>query len=248
MEFDSKCVIVTGGSKGIGKGIARGFLAKGANVLITGRSESDLKATVQELGPSRCLYFQGDMGDKSVCAQMAAFALEKWGRIDVLVCNAGLLTPKLLADMTEDDLEQMFRVNVKGNFWAAQACSGSLEKSGAGRIVLISSITGPHTAMEGWSHYGATKAAQLGFMRNLAVEYAQKRITVNAVLPGNILTEGLAAMGEEYLATMKKSIPLSRLGSVDDIANAVIFLSGAGASFITGQTLVVDGGQLLPEG
>jgi 3-oxoacyl-[acyl-carrier protein] reductase len=114
-------------------------------------------------------------------------------------------------------------------------------------VVLTSSITGPMTGFPGWSHYGASKAAQLGFLRTAAIELAPRRITVNAVLPGNIVTEGLADMGEDYMRQMEGSIPLGRLGSVDDIGNACLFLATEEAAYITGQTIVVDGGQVLPE-
>jgi 3-oxoacyl-[acyl-carrier protein] reductase len=114
-------------------------------------------------------------------------------------------------------------------------------------VILTSSITGPITGFPGWTHYGASKAGQLGFMRTAALELAKLRITVNAVLPGNILTEGLIGMGDEYVSSMAASIPLGRLGSVADIGNAALFLASDAAGFITGQSIIVDGGQTLPE-
>jgi 3-oxoacyl-[acyl-carrier protein] reductase len=122
-----------------------------------------------------------------------------------------------------------------------------LGRSGRGRVILTSSITGPITGYPGWTAYGASKAGQLGFMRTAAIELAPKRITVNAVLPGNIVTEGLAELGEDYAAKMAVSIPLRRLGSVDEIGYTALFLATEEAGFITGQTIVVDGGQVLPE-
>ena len=130
---------------------------------------------------------------------------------------------------------------------SVQACLPALEKSGHGRIVLTSSITGPVTGFPGWSHYGASKAAQLGFMRTAAIELAPKKITVNAVLPGNIATEGLADMGAEYRKAMEASVPQGRLGEVDDIGNAALFFATKEAAYVTGQALVIDGGQILPE-
>ena len=114
-------------------------------------------------------------------------------------------------------------------------------------MIVTSSITGPITGFPGWSHYGASKAAQLGFVRTAAIELAPKRITVNAVLPGNIMTEGLADLGEDYRRQMAAAIPLGRLGSVADIGYACLFLATDEAAYITGQTIVVDGGQVLPE-
>ncbi len=178
---------------------------------------------------------------------MAAVAVDRFGGIDVLCANAGIFPERPLAEMTEADLDQVLGVNVKGTFFAVTACLPALTASGRGRVVLTSSITGPITGFPGWSHYGASKAAQLGFLRTAAIELAPHRITVNAVLPGNVLTEGLAGMGEDYLAGMARSIPLGRLGTVADIGNAALFLATEEAGYITGQTLVVDGGQVLPE-
>jgi 3-oxoacyl-[acyl-carrier protein] reductase len=114
-------------------------------------------------------------------------------------------------------------------------------------VILTSSITGPITGFPGWTHYGASKAAQLGFLRTAAIELSPQQITVNAVLPGNISTEGIDALGPEYRAAMEASIPLGRMGDVADIGNACLFLATVEAGYITGQTLVVDGGQVLPE-
>ena len=141
----------------------------------------------------------------------------------------------------------MFGVNLKGTILSVQACLPALAASGRGRVILTSSITGPITGFPGWTHYGASKAGQLGFMRTAAIELAPKGITVNAVLPGNIVTEGLASMGEDYAAGMTAAIPMGRLGTVDEIGYAALFLATDEAAYITGQTIVVDGGQVLPE-
>jgi 3-oxoacyl-[acyl-carrier protein] reductase len=122
-----------------------------------------------------------------------------------------------------------------------------LKQSPYGRIVLTSSITGPVTGFPGWAHYGATKAGMLGFMRSAAIELAKYGITVNAILPGNIETEGVGEIGEEYRRQMEAVIPFKRLGKPEDVANAALFFASDEASYITGQTLIVDGGQVLPE-
>jgi 3-oxoacyl-[acyl-carrier protein] reductase len=149
--------------------------------------------------------------------------------------------------MEPADWDLVMDTNLKGSFLSVKACVPWLKKSGEGRVILTSSITGPVTGFPGWSHYGATKSGQLGFMRTACIELAKYGITVNAVLPGNIVTEGLEGLGEDYLATMAASIPLKRLGSVDDIGNAALFLASREAGYITGQTIIVDGGQILPE-
>jgi len=178
---------------------------------------------------------------------MAAIAIERLGGIDVLCANAGVFPDSRLADMTEQILDQVLGTNLKGTVLSVQACLPALARSGRGRVILTSSITGPITGYPGWTHYGASKAGQLGFMRTAAIELAPSRITVNAVLPGNIITEGLAELGEDYADKMAASIPLRRLGSVDDIGYAALFLASEEAGYITGQTIVVDGGQVLPE-
>jgi 3-oxoacyl-[acyl-carrier protein] reductase len=149
--------------------------------------------------------------------------------------------------MTPDQLAVVLDVNVKGTVYSVQACLDALIESGRGRIVLTSSITGPITGFPGWSHYGASKAAQLGFMRTAAIELAPHKITVNAVLPGNIFTEGLADLGEDYLAGMARAIPAGALGTPEDIGYTAAFLASDEAGYITGQAIAVDGGQVLPE-
>lgn len=144
-------------------------------------------------------------------------------------------------------MDLVFDTNIKGTLLSVQACIPALTESGRGRIILTSSITGPYTGFPGWSHYGASKAAQLGFMRTAAIEFAALRITVNAVLPGNIATEGLAELGEDYRRSMEMSIPLRRLGEVEDIGYAALFFATDEAAYVTGQALIIDGGQVLPE-
>lgn len=245
-----RSVVVTGATKGIGKGIASVFARAGANVLITGRNLEDADATLGELdllGSGSIATFIGDVASPSSCAEMAAAAVAAHGGIDILCANAGIFPDGKLADLTEEDIDRVLGTNVKGTMFSVQACLPELKKSGHGRVVLTSSITGPITGYPGWSHYGASKAAQLGFMRTAAIELAPFGITVNAVLPGNVETEGLADLGEDYRAAMEASIPQRRLGSVADIGNAALFFVTDEAAYVTGQALVIDGGQILPE-
>ena len=166
----------------------------------------------------------------------------------MLCANAGIFPSALLEEMTSEQWDETIDTNLKGTFHAIKAAIPWLKKSDQGRIVITSSITGPITGSPGWAHYGATKAGQLGFMRTACIELAKYGITVNAVMPGNIITEGLAALGEEYQRTMAASIPLKRLGTVEDIAFAALYFASKEAAYVTGQTIVVDGGQVLPEG
>jgi len=243
-------VIVTGATKGIGKGIAAAFVQAGARVLVTGRDEAAAEACVAELsgqGPGTASYLLGSVTSAADMDRMASVAVERHGAIDVLCANAGVFPEAKLDSMTEADWDHVFETNVKGNFLAVRSCLPELTRSGRGRIVLTSSITGPITGQPGWSHYGGSKAAQLGFMRTAAIELASRAITVNAVLPGNIATEGLADLGDDYRASMEAAIPMGRLGSVADIGAAAVFFASPAASYITGQALAVDGGQVLPE-
>jgi 3-oxoacyl-[acyl-carrier protein] reductase len=248
-SMNGRTVIVTGASRGIGRGIATVFAEAGANVLLTGRHGADLAAAEQAMAELEGVVatFVGDVSSPQACQAMAQAAVDRFGGIDVLCANAGVFPSASLAEMSGADLEQVMATNLYGALYSVQACLAELERSGRGRVILTSSITGPITGYPGWSHYGASKAAQLGFMRTAAIELAPKAITVNAVLPGNIVTEGLAELGEDYYRQMAASVPQGRLGSVADVGHAALFLASEQAGFITGQALVIDGGQTLPE-
>ncbi|MFC0449181.1 3-oxoacyl-ACP reductase FabG [Rhodococcus jostii] len=248
-SIEGRSVIVTGGSKGIGRGIARVFASAGANVLITARDDDALSTAAVELSGLRgkVTTLSVDVADPAACREMVNAAVERHGGLDVMCANAGVFPSCRLEDLGPADLDGVLDVNFKGTVYSVQAALPALTASGRGRIVITSSITGPITGYPGWSHYGASKAAQLGFVRTAAMELAKRKITINAVLPGNIKTEGLDGMGQQYLDRMAAAVPQGRLGAVADIGNAALFLATDEAGYITGQTLVVDGGQVLPE-
>ncbi|MBC7137960.1 MAG: 3-oxoacyl-ACP reductase FabG [Defluviimonas sp.] len=241
-----KTVIVTGASRGIGKGIALRFAEAGLNTVIVSRNQADADA-VAALAGTAAIGVAADVATPEGCAAMVAAAVAAFGGLDILCANAGIFPAAKLGEMTPADFDHVIATNLRSTFLSVSAALPELEKRGGGRIVITSSITGPITGYPGWSHYGASKAGQLGFMRTAAIELAPKRITVNAVMPGNIATEGLDGMGADYIAGMEAAIPLRRLGTVRDIANAALFLASTEAGYITGQTIVVDGGQVLPE-
>jgi 3-oxoacyl-[acyl-carrier protein] reductase len=248
-SLEGKVVVVTGASRGIGKGIARGFSRAGARVAVVSRSVEDAQAVALGLQAEGGLArgFAADVCSKVSLDALARAVAEHWGGVDIVCANAGIFPSGAIEDLREDQWDQVMNTNARSALFSLQAFLPALRKSRAPRLVLTSSITGPLTGYPGWAHYAASKAAQLGFMRTAAVELAPLGITVNAVLPGNILTEGLSGMGADYIKSMTASVPLQRLGTVDDIAAAVLFLASDEAAFITGQTIVVDGGQTLPE-
>lgn len=248
-SVEGRSVIVTGASKGIGKGIAQVFAKHGAKVLVVARTEGDVAATADEINKSggTASAFVGDVTSWDSMQAMAATAAERHGGIDVLCANAGIYPQTKIEDMDPDEWDQVVATNLKSGFLGIKACLPHLKNSDCGRVVLTSSITGPVTGFPGWTHYGATKSGQLGFMRTACMEVAKYGITVNAVLPGNIVTEGLVGLGEDYLNTMAESIPLKTLGTVEDIGYAALFLASKEAAYITGQTIIVDGGQIIPE-
>ena len=243
-SLQGKIAVVTGGAQGIGKGIATALRQAGAAVVIADLDAVRGAETAQALGAE---FRPLDVTAHAQCADFVAELAADKGRLDILCSNVGVFPQAMLETMTEKEWDGIFNINVKGMFNIVRPALEVMKAQGYGRVVITSSITGPITGFPGWSHYGATKAAQLGFMRSAALEYARYGVTVNAVMPGNILTEGLQAQGETYLAQMRAAIPTHTLGKPEDIGYAACFLASDEAHYITGQQIVIDGGQILPE-
>lgn len=236
-----RTALVTGGSTGIGLGIARSLATAGANVVIAALDDAHL-AAVTEFPTVPC-----DVTDLSQCHKAVAFAVETYGNLDIVAANAGAYPQLTIADIDAAALGELTKLNVGGTANIVVAALPYIKRSGAGRIVVTSSITGNVTGFPGWAHYGATKAAQMGYVRTAAIELANDGITCNAVLPGNVLTPGLQALGQEYCDQMARSVPGGKLGTPEDIGNVVAFLASDAARYINGQGIIVDGGQVLPE-
>ena len=248
-RLDGQVAIVTGGARGIGAGIVGVLREEGANVVVADKDGRAAEEFVSSLDPggADAAALAVDVTSRDDLAALVAATLERWGRIDILAANAGIYPHIPFAELDPEKFDELIAINVRGAVFAAQACSEPMRSRRYGRIVLTSSITGPITGQAGYAHYGASKAAMLGFMRSAAVELAGAGVTVNAVLPGNVRTPGFGDLGEEHQRAMLAAIPLGVLGEPSDVGWAVRFLASPEARYITGQTLVIDGGQVLPE-
>lgn len=249
MLFKDKTVVITGAAGGIGLGLSRQFGQAGANVAMVDLSDERVAHASQILQSEgvNAKPFAADVSDAVSVNRMVANVEAAFGSLDILCCNAAIFPISTIEDTTPEVWDQVMAVNTKGAFLCVKAALPSLRKSGAGRIILTSSITGAVTGIPSFSHYAASKAAMLGFMRGAVIELARDGITVNAILPGVIETDALKVLGEGFIANARKLVPVHRLGTPNDIANAAMFFANPASSFVTGQALVVDGGQILPE-
>jgi 3-oxoacyl-[acyl-carrier protein] reductase len=250
IDLDARVAIVTGGASGVGRGIAEVLSREGARVAIVDRDADAGRAVADALRASghEVIAVAADVVDRRNVDAMAEEVAGRFGRIDIVAANAGIYPPVPLESIRDEDWDAVMDVNVKGALHTVQACLPAMRRGGYGRIVFTSSITGGVVGAPGLAHYSASKAALLGFMRSVALEVIDAGITVNAVLPGNIRTPGIDQFDDEFIHGMVQSIPMRRLGEPEDVGWAVRFLASEEAGYITGQTLIIDGGQVLPEG
>lgn len=245
-DFSGKTVLVTGGAQGIGRSIVENFANSGAQVLIADLQLAQAQALASELSGRGCdVQAVGvDLADEAAIATLLG-GLE---RLDVLVHNAGYFPLMALAEITPAILQRTLAVNLSALFWLTQGALPLFERQGGGCVLATSSVTGPRVAYPGLTHYAASKAGVNGFIRNAALELAGKGVRVNGVEPGMIRTPAMSNLGDAELeANIARSVPLGRLGEPQDIAAAMLFLASDAASYITGQTIIVDGGATLPE-
>lgn len=247
MDFKGKTVVVTGGSRGIGKAIALKYGALGANVVINYNSSdalaNEVVAEIVAMGGD-ALAVKADVTIKEDIEKMANEAVAKFGKIDYLVNNAGITSDGLLIRMKESDWDKVLDTNLKGTFLCTQEIGKRMLKQKAGKIVNITSVVGV-SGNAGQANYAASKAGVIGFTKSVAKEFASRGITVNAVAPGFIATDMTDKLSDDLIEEYKKAIPLNRLGSAEDVANMVVFLTSDASSYITGQIIHVDGGMYM---
>jgi 3-oxoacyl-[acyl-carrier protein] reductase len=248
-RLDERVAVVTGGAAGIGNGIARVLAAEGARVVIADIDEPGAEKAAASLRGDghEALAVTVDVAQRSATEAMGNAAVDAFGRIDILAANAGVYRWDALAEITDDVWDRIIDVNVKGALHSIQAVLPAMRERRYGRIVLTSSITGALVVAPGLAHYASSKAAMIGLMRSSALELVGDGITVNAVQPGNVRTAGIEKMDPELLRQVERSIPLGRLAEPEEIGWAVRFFASEEAAYVTGQSLVVDGGQVLPE-
>jgi len=243
MQFKDEIVFITGSSRGIGKSIAEAFAKEGALVIILGRDGRLADQTRDELIQKgfKAESYACDVTNAQNVQEIVNKILDIHKRIDILVNNAGITKDNLLLRMSENDWDEVMRVNLKGVFNCTKVITKVMLKAQKGKIINISSIIGI-TGNPGQANYAASKAGIIGFTKAVAREIASRGITVNAVAPGYIETDMTAQLKETTRNDILKNIPLGRLGSAQDVAGVCLFLASKEADYITGQTLIVDGG------
>lgn len=247
MKLEGKKALVTGASRGIGRAIALALAAEGADVAVnyagSEAAAKEVAAEIEAMG-RKAFVIQADISSNAAATEMIDKVVAEFGRIDILVNNAGITRDGLLMRMKEEDWDAVLTTNLKGVFNCTKASIKYMMKQRAGHIVSISSVVGL-MGNAGQANYAAAKAGVIGFTKAVAKEVAARGITVNAVAPGFIQTDMTKVLSEKVVEGMKASIPLARLGDPEDIAKAVVFLASDDASYITGQTLNVDGGMVM---
>jgi 3-oxoacyl-[acyl-carrier protein] reductase len=249
-RLGDRIALVTGSGLGIGRAIAKRFAEEGARVVVGTRTESDGAETVAQIEEAggKAALVAVDVGSRAGATRLVEETKRLYGGLDIVLHNAAHCPYARIDDLTDADLDLTLTVNLKACFWLTQAALPSLRASkGGGRILITSSISGNHASAKGLVHYSASKAGVTGFVRNLALELGRDRITVNAVEPGMIRTERNSGPEmADFMKAVPGRVPLGRIGEGDDIANAMLFLASREASYITGQSILIDGGISLP--
>jgi len=244
LALKNKVAIVTGASRGIGKAIAKKLALYGVKVAIISRKINDLEKVKNEINSNNIICFECDINNQNQFKHIAQKISDQWGSIDILVNNAGITRDKLLLRLTESDWDDVINTNLKGYYNTIKIISRYMLKNRNGKIINISSVIG-QIGNSGQSNYAASKAGVEGMTRALAVELGGKNININSIAPGYIETKMTDDLNQEILNNMKKNIPLNRLGTSEDVADLVCYLSSDLSSYITGQTINIDGGMTI---
>ena len=242
-DLNDQVAVVTGASQGLGKAVAIALGMNGATVVCLARNAAKLADTVKEIEAAggKAEAVSCDVTDRKAAAGAIEGAKEKHGRLDILINNAGITRDKLMRGMSDEEWDDVIATNLTSCFVCCRTAAGIMRRSKYGRIINMASISGL-IGNPGQANYSASKAGMIGLTRTLSKELISRGVTVNAVAPGFIASEMTAELGEVVLAEAKKRIPAKRLGEAEDVAAAVLFLASKDAGYITGQTLVVDGG------
>jgi 3-oxoacyl-[acyl-carrier protein] reductase len=245
-QLANQVAVVTGAGRGIGRAIALKFASEGADIVCVSRTAENAEKVageVRALG-RRAWGLAVNVADAAAVNAAAEKILAEPGRVDILVNNAGVTRDGLLMRMSDEDWDDVLNTNLKGAFLFTKAFSRTLIKQRSGRIINVSSVIGL-IGNAGQANYAASKAGLIGFTKSVARELASRGITVNVVAPGFIDTDMTSGITEQVRAAILKQIPMNSLGQPEDVANAALFLAGAGARYVTGQTLTVDGGMVM---
>jgi 3-oxoacyl-[acyl-carrier protein] reductase len=244
MQLENHVAFITGARRGIGRAIALKFAQEGCDVVLVARTApEELAQEIQALG-RKALALAVDVSDADAIEAAIKQAAKEFGKIDVLVNNAGIAQDALLLRMKLEQWQQVLNVNLSGAFYATKAVSRFMLKAERGRIINITSVIG-QMGNAGQANYAASKAGLIGFTKSVAKELGSRNITVNAIAPGFITTDMTSEMSEEATAQLLQNIPLGTLGEPEDVAELALFLASAKAKYITGQVLNVDGGMIM---
>ena len=247
MHLDGQVAIITGASRGIGRAVAIALAKVGAKVVINyaGNAEAaeEVRTFIADNG-GQAITVKADVADADAVDSLVKQAIDTYGKIDILVINAGITRDSLLMRMKDEDWDAVMNTNLKGIFYCTKAVTKSMMKQRSGKIINMTSVVGL-MGNAGQANYAAAKAGVIGFTKSMAKELASRSITVNAIAPGFIATDMPHGLSEQVKADLEAQIPLSRLGAAEDVAAAVVFLASQSANYITGQTLNVDGGMVM---
>ncbi len=245
-RLNGRIALIIGAARGIGAAIAERLAEEGARIVV---ADSEVEAGRATAGRLKGRFVATDISKKADAERAVSEAVEAFGGLDIIVQNAGIYPWTLIENIEPEEWDLVMAVNLKGTYLAARAALPVMKARKSGRMIFTSSITGPRVTSPGHGHYSASKAGINGFIKAAALEFSGYGITVNGIEPGNILTEGMKMhRSPAFIKTMEDAVPLGRLGTPRDIANAALFLASDDASYITGTTIIVDGGQTLPEG